>query len=502
MNRILKAIREVFVDDRPDSEKAGRRAITTRIRNRIMIFLAVLLLLSAAFVLAHGNYIALYYRSGIDGIRPEEIEVSFREEGIVRVRNISTKGSVVRVDMEPVGSGIAEATVKIDDSGYTEHINSRGPVLFQETTGNFPCWQLVVLDGFLMCLWCSLVFLNEYRRMKGSWMFSYTAIFLMGISVFFFVIALGTSIILVFLIRDPTAYNFGKIMDWSQTVMMYFTLVTAPGLLVFSAALCISNIQLIRKEGFRFVNLLGIILSFVIVAGMLAGIVMVDILDFKLSYNTLMYIVNTYYGIFSYMICLLIGVFLIFFRIARHRPEYDKDFIVILGCAIRKDGTLYPLIRGRVDKALAFAAEQEAAGGPRPIFIPSGGKGGDEPMSEGEAMANYLVSRGIPEERIFPETRSVNTKENMRFSSEIAEENCPGGKGAFSTTNYHVFRSGVIAGTQGLELDGMGSPTKWYFWPNALIREFIGLLVDDLREIVLFSLLIVTFCTAIFMIFS
>ncbi|MBQ5342932.1 MAG: YdcF family protein, partial [Oscillospiraceae bacterium] len=147
-------------------------------------------------------------------------------------------------------------------------------------------------------------------------------------------------------------------------------------------------------------------------------------------------------------------------------------------------------------------AEQEAAGGPRPIFIPSGGKGGDEPMSEGEAMANYLVARGIPEERIFPETRSVNTKENMRFSSEIAEENCPGGKGAFSTTNYHVFRSGVIAGTQGLEIDGMGSPTKWYFWPNALIREFIGLLVDDLREIVLFSLLIITFCTAIFMIFS
>ena len=75
-----------------------------------------------------------------------------------------------------------------------------------------------------------------------------------------------------------------------------------------------------------------------------------------------------------------------------------------------------------------------------------------------------------------------------------------GGKGAFSTTNYHVFRSGVIAATQGLELDGMGSPTKWYFWPNALIREFIGLLVDDMKEVLLFSVLIVFFCTMLFLI--
>lgn len=500
MNRILTTIREVFADDRPDSEKEGRREITSRIRNRILIFLAVILLLSAVYVAVHGNFIALYYRSGIDGIRPEDIEVTIEEDGVLKVREITTAGSVVRVDIEPVGKGKATATIKIDDSWYTEHINAEGIVMMHEGTSNFPCWQLFVLDGFLVCLWCCLVFFNEYRRMKGSWLFSYTEIFLIGISVFFFIIALGISIILVFLIRDPTAYNFGKIVDWTHMVMMYFTLVTSPGLLIFSAALCISNIQLIRREGFRFVNLLGIILSFAIVCGMLAGVVMIELLDFVVDYSVMTYIVNTYYGVFAYMVCLLIGVFLIFFRVARHRPEHDKDYIIILGCAIRKDGTLYPLIRGRVDRAISFAREQEASGGPSPIFIPSGGRGGDEPISEGEAMANYLISRGIPEERVFPETRSVNTKENMRFSSEIAEEYCPGGKGAFSTTNYHVFRSGVIAGTQGLELDGMGAPTKWYFWPNALIREFIGLLVDDIREVGIFSLLIILFCTVLFLI--
>ena len=50
---------------------------------------------------------------------------------------------------------------------------------------------------------------------------------------------------------------------------------------------------------------------------------------------------------------------------------------------------------------------------------------------------------------------------------------------AFSTTNFHVFRSGILAADTGMNADGMGAPTKWYFWPNALIREFIGLLARE-----------------------
>ncbi|MBQ4239724.1 MAG: hypothetical protein II672_01250, partial [Oscillospiraceae bacterium] len=144
MNRILKTIREVFADDRPDSEKTGRREIITRSRNRILIFLAVLTALSAVFVTVHGNYIALYYRSGIDDIRPEDIEVVLEKEGIVKIRDISTKDSVVRVDIEPVGKGTAVATVKVAESWYTEQINNEGIVMYQMSTKNFPCWQLVI----------------------------------------------------------------------------------------------------------------------------------------------------------------------------------------------------------------------------------------------------------------------------------------------------------------------------------------------------------------------
>ena len=64
----------------------------------------------------------------------------------------------------------------------------------------------------------------------------------------------------------------------------------------------------------------------------------------------------------------------------------------------------------------------------------------------------------------------------MRFSKEKIMAIDPKAKIAFSTTNYHVFRSGLLARRVKMRAVGMGAETKWYFWPNAAVREFAGLL--------------------------
>ena len=53
---------------------------------------------------------------------------------------------------------------------------------------------------------------------------------------------------------------------------------------------------------------------------------------------------------------------------------------------------------------------------------------------------------------------------------------------AFSTTNYHVLRSGLIATSQGIAAEGIGSLTRTYFWINAFIREFIANLVAEKKR--------------------
>ena len=273
-----------------------------------------------------------------------------------------------------------------------------------------------------------------------------------------------------------------------------YTMISFPFLLLFSLALVVSNLSLIKHEGFRPVNLLGIVLAFLLiggetliylqdsmVSGTKAGIVFWEILT------------NLLAAVYLYFECMLLGTMVADAIAARYSPEKDKDFLIILGCAIRKDGTPTPLLRGRLDRALAFAAAQEAEAGHAPVFILSGGQGDDEVISEAECMRRYLAQQGVPDERMLLEDRSTDTAENMRFSKEIVIAQNPSGRVAFSTSNYHVFRSGLKARRVKLRALGIGVKTKWYFWPNAAVREFVGLLTQHrIKQGLILSGLIVT----------
>lgn len=51
----------------------------------------------------------------------------------------------------------------------------------------------------------------------------------------------------------------------------------------------------------------------------------------------------------SYLYTLIIATLYCNVKAARNIPNYDKDFIIILGSKIKDDGTLTPLLKGRVD---------------------------------------------------------------------------------------------------------------------------------------------------------
>ena len=103
---------------------------------------------------------------------------------------------------------------------------------------------------------------------------------------------------------------------------------------------------------------------------------------------------------------------------AKHKPNYDKDYVIILGSKIRENGTLTPILQARVDKAIEFAKEQKEKVNKNIIFVTSGGKGEDEIISEAEAMKNYLIEKGVSPEDIIVEDKSKNTFQNMKFSKK------------------------------------------------------------------------------------
>ena len=332
--------------------------------------------------------------------------------------------------------------------------------------------QIILILYLSKVVWGCLLYIKEqYKKQK----YSYGIIMNLGLSLFL-IINIFRQVNL--LIKDWNLISIQDIYINTLQSFSYFAYFILPLILILAVYSVFTNIYLIKKEGFKFHNLLGIFFGIGILIGASASqIIYISVKD--TNFNVSQQIIKKFIDIglnsvLCYFYCLTLATLYCNIMAAKHKPYFNKDFVIILGSKIRSDGTLTPILKARVDKAIEFAKEQKENNNKDIIFIPSGGKGPDEIISEAEAIKRYLVENGIKEDQIIVENKSKNTLQNMRFSKKIINEYNSDAKIVFSTTNYHVFRSGVIANNEGIECEGMGSKTKWYFYPNALIREFIA----------------------------
>ena len=336
-------------------------------------------------------------------------------------------------------------------------------------------WMCAVTAAY--ALGAAVALLWAFREQIRYNPYSYNTIFYMGFALFALSVLASHVLLLTRMLRAPEIYTKLMVLHTLMGSAKTYMYLSAPFLILFAAGLCVSNIALIRHEGKRPANLLGIALSVLL----LAGGVGLFCFDYAVSGSEREVMIhdlftNLFSAIYLYFECMMIGTIVADAIAARHEPAPDKDFLIVLGCGLKPDGTPTPLLQGRLDRALRFAQRQEAETGKRLTFVASGGQGPDEAVAESAAMKRYLMDCGVPAERIIEEDRSTNTLENMRFSKEKIWALDPGARIAFSTTNYHVFRSGLFARRVKMRAVGMGAPTKWYFWPNAAVREFAGLL--------------------------
>ena len=290
-------------------------------------------------------------------------------------------------------------------------------------------------------------------------------------------------------------FNYHGLMDSIYFIIRSvnaFSIVLFPVAFIVSILVIFSNIILLKKEGFTWRNMLGIILGVLVIIATITPNIINNILqtstfiDIHNQNGIALYIyefLETFIFIcVSYLECILLATIILGVKAAKNLPEFDKDFIIILGCKIRKDGTLTPLLKGRVDRAIEFFNRQKNATGKDIVFVPSGGQGSDEVISEAEAMKNYLIEKGINKKQILLEDKSTSTYQNIKFSYELIKKRNDNPNIVVSTTNYHVFRAGNIAYNQGIKVDGIGSSTKSYFWINAFIREFIATIYSEKKN--------------------
>lgn len=151
------------------------------------------------------------------------------------------------------------------------------------------------------------------------------------------------------------------------------------------------------------------------------------------------------------------------------------DFIIIHGAGLLDGEKVTPLLKRRIDKAVEAYHKSK---NPRIKIIASGGQGGDEKISEAQAICNYLLEEtDVPREAILLEEDSTTTYENLLFSKEMGERLVTSPRFLFVTNDYHVFRTSTYARRIGMKGDGLGCRTAAYYIPSAFIREYIALCV-------------------------
>lgn len=156
---------------------------------------------------------------------------------------------------------------------------------------------------------------------------------------------------------------------------------------------------------------------------------------------------------------------------AGREPE-GGETVVVLGCAVYGERPSL-MLKERMDAAYEYLAEHEDS-----VCILSGGKGPGEDISEAECMYRYLLKKGIAGERLFKEERSTSTRENINFSKSIIEENGLEKKIAIATNEFHEYRAGRIAKSQGIEAAAVPGKTAWWLFPTYYVRELYGIVYE------------------------
>ncbi len=163
---------------------------------------------------------------------------------------------------------------------------------------------------------------------------------------------------------------------------------------------------------------------------------------------------------------------------ARDEINGEPGVMVILGCQVYDWGPSI-LLKDRLDEALDYLEDH-----PDMAVVVSGGQGPDEPTTEAQAMASYLMDNGVAEERIILETQSHNTHQNMTYTAgHLRSAGYDSKDGVLIVSNgFHLTRARMLAQRAGFEevstLAAPSShlPSRLHMYvrePLALVKSFL-----------------------------
>ena len=457
-------------------------------KKKILIILILFLTIcSALSIIIQGSTYNVVLNLNNEVDEYSNLTINPETKGIVSYSNVKIKDNKLYMKLKSIKKGIT--FIDINNNGeniafFKIYVHNFGIITYNRYFGDATGSNVIPIAVTILLIYVIGCLIIDYRKCIKKNMYQYKNVLYLGLIIFLCFTFLN-QLLTIFFLDDY--YGFNQTIQDFINIYNMFSFILLPIAFITSILVIISVGVLMKREGFSTNKLLGLCFGIVLCyMTMFPDLLYKFLLQFHWIdlYNeggiptyVLSFIELVIYASISYIESVLLGTIILSIKAARHIPSFDKDYIIILGCKINKDKTLPPLLKGRVDRAIEFSKLQKEKTNKDIIFIPSGGQGKDEVISEAEAMKNYLLEQGINKKNILLEDKSKNTLQNITYSNKLIdnkEKNI-----AFSTTSYHVFRAGVIATNKNVNIEGIGAKTKSYFFINAFIREFVATFISE-----------------------
>lgn len=130
----------------------------------------------------------------------------------------------------------------------------------------------------------------------------------------------------------------------------------------------------------------------------------------------------------------------------------DPDCILVLGASVNPDGTPSRMLQDRLDTAIAL---YRAGAAPKLLLS---GDNGQVVYNEVQAMKNYALDAGIPEEDIFLDHAGFSTYESVYRAGYIFEAESM----IVVTQKYHLYRALYGCGKMGIKALGAAAEQEVY----------------------------------------
>ena len=304
-------------------------------------------------------------------LKKEDYHVVAETPGIVEISNIRIEGERLKFDIGSLKKGRASLEIGRQEEGRqvleSVYVHMFGIITVNTFFGKCTASVMIPLSILIILV---LLYIDRFKKFRievRENAYSYRNTMNFGLIVFMTFLILYMVMILL---------DFGGI-DYSIKSVLasaeFFASFAFPVAFIVSLLVSLSNLNLMRKEGANWRNMLGFILGvgicfMTILPELTYGFIMrtqvVDIFNEKaIATHVYSFLEHSLFFIVVYLECILLGAIVFGIRSAKNIPSFDKDYILILGSQIRPDGTLTPLLQSRADRAIEVSDMQKKESG-------------------------------------------------------------------------------------------------------------------------------------------